>query len=778
MTGVDPSGWLCVDIGTDNTAAATGYGPGGEPKTLPLTDSGEFLPAAVFVHSSTAMEVGAEALRRARTVRDGVVIDLKQRIVRGENSFEVGWSSVSLRAAIAALLRAVIARAQVVAQRPVTGVVLTYPQLWSPPQVQILAGAARDIGLPEHRIRTVPEPLAAVRFHQRTSPVAPGRRVAVVDFGSGSLDVAVLMAAADGSFPLLAARSDESLNVAALDTAIRHWIADRLRDLDSEVAESLGADSEADDPSFAATIRLARQRLTTATGATLVISADGEDEKITLTRAEFDTLARPFVARIGDLVQETLELAGVRGRDDLHAVYPTGGGTRIPIVQHRLQSFGRIERDSEPETVTARGALWHPELAAGALSIAGPPAITSRAPDSTGRTDTLRRLPPLPVWQADTAGPPTAELDIDTTPAQLKQVLANRPPPAGRSRTIPILVAVVVALLAAAGIAGFAATRTRHLAGSVTGTAAAPTVLTPAAPAIRATVPIGNNPIDVAVRSGSAYVLGADSTIWIVDLRSRALRTVAPLGRYPAALVTDSRYVYVTATDRQGHGSVLVVDGSTGALQATVPVGPDARHLAVDPDRHTVYVTTSDDRDADLVALDTTTRAVTGRLHLAAGARDLAINPFTHTLYVLPAPGGDPAVRVVDGATLTLSGTIPAPGGATGLAVNPNVHTLYLTTTGDSTTAGVIVLDTTSGTVTTTVRTGPPGTRAALDPGNHTAYLAIADPAAARLAVVDTVSENVTATIPLTAAATAVAVDPSDHAAYAVGNGSLWIIGS
>ncbi|WP_196814533.1 Hsp70 family protein [Nocardia sp. BMG111209] len=777
---MDSSGWLCVDIGTADTVAAMGYGPHGEPKAVPLTDSGDLLlPSAVFVHSSTAMEVGGAALHRSRTVRDGVTIAPKQRITHGDTSFEVGWSSVPLRAAITALLRAVIARAQQVSQRPVTGIVLTHPQLWSPQQVQILSAAAADIGLPRHRIRTVPEPLATVRFHQRTTPIAPGRRVAVVDFGNGSLDVAVLMAAADGSFPLLSARSDETLNLTVIDAAVRRWIDDHLRDIDSDLATAPAGDPEADDPSFADTIRLARHRLTTNDSATLVISAGAEDEKITLTRDRFDTLVHPFAVRLGDLVQEALHLAGVRGRDDLHAIYLTGGGTRIPLVQHRLQSFGPIARDTEPETVTARGALWLPDSqSATAAPIGTPPPVTSRAPDSSGLTGPLRRLPPLQVWQAGSAGPDTAV--PEPAPPQLKEVMANRPAPERiRRRLRPLVLATLAALLiiTVVTITVLATTRPRPLAGSVTGTPVAPSSIPPAAPSIRATVPIGNNPIDVAVRSGSAYVLGADATVWIVDLKSRALRTVVPLGRNPTALVTDSRYLYISAADNRGHGFVLVVDGAAGSVQASIPVGTDARRLAIDPDRHTVYVTTSDDRDAELVAIDTTTRAVTARLRPDGGARDIAINSFTHTLYVLPAPDArDQALHIVDGLTLTATGTVAIPDGATGLAINPNVHTVYLTATTGSTT-DVTVVDTTSAAVVATVRTGPAATRVALDTGNHSGYLAITDPRAPRLTVVDTVSEKVTATVPLDKAATAVTVDPADHTVCLVGDGALWIVG-
>ncbi|MQY24991.1 Hsp70 family protein [Nocardia aurantia] len=771
MVGVDSSGWLCVDIGTADTAAALGYGPHGEPKAVPLTDSGARLPSAVFVHSSTAMEVGAEALRRSRTPRDGVLIAPKQRIAHGDTSFEVGWSSVPLRSAVAALLRAAIARAQTVAQRPVTGIVLTHPQLWSPQQVQILSAAAADIGLPQHRIRTVPEPLAAVRFHQSGAPIPPGRRVAVVDFGSGSLDVAVLMAAADGSFPLLSARSDETLHLAAIDTAVRHWIADRLRDLDSDLAVPSAADPEADDPSFAETIRLARERLCATDSATLVISSGDEDEKLNLTRDRFDTLVHPFAVRAGDLVREALELAGVRARDDLHAMYLTGGGSRIPLIRDRLRSLGPITRDDEPETVTARGALRHPELGSAATPIGTLPPVTSRAPESGSLTGPLRRLPPLQVWQADSAGPDAAPPDAASP--RLEEVMAERPAAPGIRRLL-LPAGIVVVMVLIAGIAALLVTRPRP----VTGTASAPATIAPAVPAIRATVPVGNGPSDVAVRHGSAYVLGADATVWIIDLRTRALRSVVPLGGNPTALVTDSRYLYVSADDRRGHGSVLVIDGATGAPQATIPVGPGARRLAIDPDRHMIYVTTSDDRNAELVAIDTETRTVTGRLRLEAGARDIAINTFTHTLYALPTPGGaDRALRVIDTTTLTVSGTLPTPGGATGLTLNPNVHTVYLTPPTGSATE-VTVVDTDSGAVTTTVPTGPPATRVALDTGNHTAYLAVTDQAAARLTVIDTVSEKVTATVPLDRPATAVTVDPTDHTVCVVADGVLWIVGS
>ncbi len=101
------------------------------------------------------------------------------------------------------------AQAQHRGRRP--ELVLTHPEDWSPQQITVLLDAANALGHPRHLVSTISEPQAAAQYFALTNPIATGEKIAVFDFGGGSLDVAVLSASSEGTFQVLAASSDNTL---------------------------------------------------------------------------------------------------------------------------------------------------------------------------------------------------------------------------------------------------------------------------------------------------------------------------------------------------------------------------------------------------------------------------------------------------------------------------------------------------------------------------------------------------------------------------------------
>ena len=82
-------------------------------------------------------------------------------------------------------------------------------------------------------------------------------------------------------------------------------------------------------------------------------------------------------------------------------------------------------------------------------------------------------------------------------------------------------------------------------------------------------------------RVGSADVL-------VVDLESRA-HTVIKVGNYPCAIAVnaETHMVYVA---NYADNTVSVIDGSRGAVTATVAVGSHPQSIAIDPKRNRIYV--------------------------------------------------------------------------------------------------------------------------------------------------------------------------------------------
>ena len=148
----------------------------------------------------------------------------------------------------------------------------------------------------------------------------------------------------------------------------------------------------------------------------------------------------------------------------------------------------------------------------------------------------------------------------------------------------------------------------------------------------------------------------------------------------------------------------------------TVPVGVTPNAVAVDPDSHAVYVTSSGDHTVTVI--DGLTHSVTATVPLYNTAGGVAVDPGTHTVYV--ANYGHPTVSVIDGSTHTVIASVPVGNNPFGVAVDPDTHTAYVSNFADST---VSVIDGTTDTVTSTLPVGNNPDAVAVNPDTHTIYV-------------------------------------------------------
>jgi hypothetical protein len=417
-----PSDWLLsVDFGTSNTAAAHSAAVSGAVETLSLSHTSNLMSSAVFVDAPDRIAVGDHALNEAQR-NPGAFLPSPKRLV-GQPSIAVNGFMIPTSAPIAAVLRAVLSRATAAhaGQLP-QHLVLTHPEAWSPSQIQTLIDAASQ-GMPPGSISTISEPCAAAAHYARSNRLADGAKIAVFDFGGGTLDVAVLAKNGDGTFTVLAARGDNGLGGKNLDALIRQWVDHQLDARSPELVQYLrreappGVRQQLDD-----SIRRAKELLSEAPSATITAAGSGFHETLQLTRDEFDELiAGPIDAAVR-LTRATFADAGIIDRDQISALYLTGGTSRIPLVHRALQEVGPVATLDDPKTVVAQGALssWlaeHPTR-----------------PPMTGSDALMAR------WEQPQAPPPSVEKKA-------------------RSKTLPIVAAATVAVLAVGAAVAFLAIR-------------------------------------------------------------------------------------------------------------------------------------------------------------------------------------------------------------------------------------------------------------------------------------------------------------------------------
>ncbi len=392
---------LAIDFGTSNSAAAHSGATSGGIETLSLTHTSNLMPSSVYVAAPDRIFVGDAAVDQAQQNPAGFVASPK-RLIGADPFCTVNGFRFPTYVLVAAVLGSIIGRAcSAHAGQPPSQLVLTHPEAWAPQQVRVLVDAAAHAGVDPATITAVSEPRAAAAHYSRSHAMQPGARIAVFDFGGGTLDVAVLTVADDKTFRVVAARGDNGLGGKNLDALVQRWVEERLADRDPDLMTYLGRDAPVDvRQALGDSIRRAKELLSEAPSATITVPTPAGRQTLQITRDEFDELIARTVDQALSLTRATLLDAGITDPGQLSALYLTGGSSRIPLIQRRLTEIGPVATLDDPKTVVAQGALLtvrsdrgtaalpdrgdlavgRPEQAAVTPRFDAPPAPSSRRP--------------------------------------------------------------------------------------------------------------------------------------------------------------------------------------------------------------------------------------------------------------------------------------------------------------------------------------------------------------------------------------------------------------
>ena len=221
-------------------------------------------------------------------------------------------------------------------------------------------------------------------------------------------------------------------------------------------------------------------------------------------------------------------------------------------------------------------------------------------------------------------------------------------------------------------------------------------------------------------------------------------------------------------------GALYVFDTAANSVVASIPIGTQARGVAVNPNGSRVYVTSPD--DATLAAIDTFTNSVVATIPVGLGAFGVAVNPASTRAYVTnqfscSGPPGD-SVSVVDTATNTVVAEVSVGTRPKGIVVTPDGTRVYVANNCGDTTCGscasstvntLSVIDTATNTVTETLSGVPNPGGLAIAPDGKRLYVA----AALLVAVLDTATNSVIGTVPLPDDVFGIAINPTGTRVYA-----------
>jgi len=361
-----------IDLGTTNSLI--GVVEAGFPILLADETGARLTPSAVYFPADGEPEAGAAALRRRVMQPERVVTSVKRLIgrrpgemdhapayetvcdARGGVSVKIGDRELSPVEISTIILRRLKAVAERALERPVTRAVITVPAYFNDAQRTATRQAGELAGFTVERILNEPT-AAALAFG--LDKMTERSRVAVFDLGGGTFDISILEMN-EGIFQVLATHGDTALGGDDIDRAFAAWLAEK-----EGGAWTTEARARLNEAAMEAKHALSSQD---SVEIRLPFLRGGESFLRTVTRAEFETVARPILERTRGHCLQALSDAELKP-SDLNAVVLVGGSTRIPLVRRLAEEiFGRAPDVSQhPDETVALGAVIQAGILSGAM---------------------------------------------------------------------------------------------------------------------------------------------------------------------------------------------------------------------------------------------------------------------------------------------------------------------------------------------------------------------------------------------------------------------------
>ena len=369
-----------IDLGTTNSCVA--ILENGVAKVIENSEGTRTTPSIV-AYTDSEILVGSSAKRQAVTNPKNTVYAAKRLIGRkfkdkevqkdikiipysiikadnGDAWVEVNGEKMAPPQISAEVLRKMKSTAEDYLGYEVTQAVITVPAYFNDSQRQATKDAGRIAGL--EVLRIINEPTAAALAFALDKTDKNDRKVAVYDFGGGTLDVSIIeIANVDGEtqIEVLSTNGDTHLGGHDFDQRLIDYIIDEFK-------KESGIDLKSDMMALQRlqeTAEKTKVELSTLNQTTInlpYITADASGPKhlnVSLTRAKFESLVEDLIDRSIEPCKVALKDAGL-SITDIDEVILVGGQTRMPkIIEAVRLMFGRDPRkDVNPDESVALGA--------------------------------------------------------------------------------------------------------------------------------------------------------------------------------------------------------------------------------------------------------------------------------------------------------------------------------------------------------------------------------------------------------------------------------------
>lgn len=216
-------------------------------------------------------------------------------------------------------------------------------------------------------LRVIAEPTAAI-LSSKFVDDKKDQTIAVFDFGCGTLDVSVCELS-DGMVEVLASDGDIFLGGSDLDNAITKWIIQQFKeDNDVDLSKDSMAYARVVEAAEKAKIELSTLSQTDITLPYISVK-DGAPLQLnmTLSRAKFEQLIKPYVDRCINKTKEAIKKAKKEVKD-INTILLVGGSTRVPAIQEALKKNFEgvtISQGVNPDEAVSLGACKQASILTG-----------------------------------------------------------------------------------------------------------------------------------------------------------------------------------------------------------------------------------------------------------------------------------------------------------------------------------------------------------------------------------------------------------------------------
>ena len=394
-----------IDLGTSNSAAAILRG--GRPVMIPsaegITLGGKAFPSYVAVTADGQMLIGEPARRQAAANPEGTASAFKRQMGQREKT-QLRDRSFSPEELSAFLLQKIKRDAEAFLGEPVKQAVVTVPAYFNDNQRSATKDACRIAELEAARL--INEPTAASLAYG-LEKAGEELRIAVVDFGGGTLDVTI-MEVGDGVFQVKATSGDTHLGGTDMDRLVFDHLADQFRgETGIDVLQDPMATARLREAAEIAKIELSAS---TTTRVSLPFLAAREGKTVNLdvemSRSELERLIRPVIERCRGPVVQALHDASMEAKDVDRLVF-VGGPTRMPAVRAFYEELftRKAETGVDPMECVAQGAAVQGGVLAGEM---GEIVLVDVTPLTLGietlggvATSLISRNTPIPIKRSE-----------------------------------------------------------------------------------------------------------------------------------------------------------------------------------------------------------------------------------------------------------------------------------------------------------------------------------------------------------------------------------------